>query len=118
MTLQKLGPDAVGVVRNGKVLACAVQGSDGSIRLNGVPTRGLDKDELRLVSKLNERLSDKESMVDWLDDAKDIVTSETNVKALSISSNNDIEKASRKRKMKEFLEQVPLTQKKRGISMV
>lgn len=79
LQLKVIGPNAVGVVMNGHLLAYAVAGKDGSVRLSGVDTSKLSTKELVHASRLDMQLKSCTSMKDWLNRAGSAVKSDANM---------------------------------------
>lgn len=78
-----LGKSAVALIMDGVVLAHAVAGEDGKIRLLGDDGLHGTSEQKRLVSRLNETLKNAGTMQDWCDMAKNIILSPQNISAIN-----------------------------------
>lgn len=78
-----LGNSAVALSMNGVVLAHAVAGNDGRIRLQGNAGMQGSGAQKRLVSKISGLLKSAGTMQEWCDIAKGIILQPENIKALN-----------------------------------
>lgn len=102
-----LGPDSVALSMNGVVLAYAICGEDGVIRLRGTDVVPGDRNAMRIAGRLQESLKDCTSIQQWVERAGDICLSSLNVKNARLAVEDDkrrkFSKAERKKEEKGLL---------------
>ena len=81
--LEPLGKTAVALSMDGVVLAYAVAGEDGRVRMQGSDGLRGDYNTRRMSSRLNESLKECESIQEWCEKAKEIVHSRANIESIN-----------------------------------
>lgn len=104
--MEILSPDSVGLVKDGQLLALAVAGADGKLRLNGVDTSVLSKKDLLLASRLNEDLSRCQDLNSWCEKAASHVLNRENVTVAAKATDKARKSRNRRKKIAEGLDKI------------
>ncbi len=83
--MEPLGTTAVALTMDGVVLAYAVPGEDGEIRMLGSDAMKGTRQQKHLASALNERLKGAETIQEWCETARDIVVSSSNISSANLA---------------------------------
>lgn len=106
MRMVFVSPESVAIVKDNQVLALAVAGADGKIRLNGVDTSVLSKKNLLLASRLYEDLGQCQDLESWCEKAAKHVLSSENVTLAAKATDGVRKKADRKESIKNALNKI------------